>query len=333
MARGGGGAGGARTVHDPVAAIKALAITAAFYFGALHIDPDHKRLNEWFEYAGTPEARIPLAAFAISVVVAVNVLANYQTLWRKAFFVNMPKTQKGVHRGCLIWLHGVGDRGHGFQWLRRELAAKEQGHVANRIRICLPDAPERVLKAAEGSKRTAWFDLAAMPITPEEPDDPEGLSAAIAGVLKYVNDAIADGIPAERVVVGGFSQGAALAAWVAAECPHKLGGVVLWSGYCPRPAELTKKLRSSPSGKEVPFIWGHGDQDTKVLPACGDQLVNAVASAGVTLRARQVYHGLGHGCTRDSIDKLGSLLQEIAPLEGLAAMKEVKRGGSTKKTD
>ena len=205
--------------------------------------------------------------------------------------------------------------------------------MAHRVKIVLPDAPMRELAAANGSRKRAWFDLAKMPVTLEEPDDPAGLDEAVASVLQLVEAQIADGIPPERLVLGGFSQGAALAAWVAAKCPHKLGGVVLWSGYCPRAKELPAKLRSSPNGKNVPFIWAHGENDTKVLPACGNQLISSLVEAGVTIRSRSTYAGLDHGCTRDSIAKLAGLLQEVAPLEGLAAMKEVTKKGARKKED
>ena len=192
--------------------------------------------------------------------------------------------------------------------------------------------PERPLTAADGHKKTAWFDLTAMPISPEEPSDPEGLSQAIEVVLKLVEDQIADGIPADRVVIEA-SQGAALLR-AAAECPRKLGGVVLWSGYCPRAKELPAKLRSSPNGKNCAFfIWAHGENDTKVLPACGNQLISSLVEAGVTIRSRSMYAGLDHGCTRDSIAKLAGLLQEVAPLEGLAAMKEVTKKGARRKED
>ena len=332
-----GATGGGGSVHDPVAAIKALAITAALYALQRHFDPEGEKAKEWMTYASTPEARVPLALFIVFIVVVVNVLGNTNAIWRKLFFVSNPKTKRGVHRGCLIWLHGIGDRGYGFQWLRRELSAKEQDHVAHRVKIVLPDAPERVLKAASGSRKRAWFDLAKMPVTPEEPSDPDGLDEAISSVLELVEAQIADGLPAERIVLGGFSQGAALAAWAAARCPHKLGGVVLWSGYCPRAAELATKLRASPNGKGVPFVWAHGDQDSKILPACGDQLAEALKAAGVSLKSRSSYAGPGHGCTRDSLDKLGSLLAEVAPLEGLAAMKEVPKraaaGGGKKAKD
>ena len=104
------GSGGG-SVHDPIAAMKALAITGVLFMLQRHFDPESKRAMEWLNYAATPEARLPVGLFVVSIVVIVNVLTNFNAIWRMLFFVSVPKTKRGIHRGALIWLHGVGDRG------------------------------------------------------------------------------------------------------------------------------------------------------------------------------------------------------------------------------
>ena len=54
---------------------------------------------------------------------------------------------------------------------------------------------------------TYWWQL-------EEPDDEARLEASVAAVHALVELQIADGIAPSRIIVGGFSQGAAVAAWV-----------------------------------------------------------------------------------------------------------------------
>ena len=75
------------------------------------------------------------------------------------------------HTGALIWLHGVGDSGAGFEWLRKELA--EQLGVSQ-VKVVLPDAPMRALQAAGGGKKRAWFGLSRMPVDLEVSDAPPG---------------------------------------------------------------------------------------------------------------------------------------------------------------
>merc|ERR1719213_777663 len=67
----------------------------------------------------------------------------------------------------------------------------------------------RALQAAGGGKKRAWFGLKKMPVDLEEPDDmcDDGLAPSVALVHGLIDAQIASGVPAERVLVGGFSQG------------------------------------------------------------------------------------------------------------------------------
>ena len=298
MMRGGG--------HNPVAAAKAFGVTALLYAVSQAIP--EKTLNSWLHWAGTPAARVPMFFLVVFFLVVVPALISQrEALWQYFFFDPIPKTKS--HTGCLIWLHGVGDRGSGFMWLRDEFSM--QG--LQRVKVALPTAPDRAVSVVDGGKRRAWFDLTKMPIELDEPDDPEGLKASVASVLALVEDQIADGIRPERIVLGGFSQGAAVAAWAAAECPHRLAGVVLWSGYAPRHADLSAALGASANRAGTPFVLAHGDSDPKVRPACGKRLADAIDASGVKVRSQQVYEGLGHGCTREQLAHLVEFLTEVIP--------------------
>ena len=85
-------------VHDPAAAAKALVITALFYAAMQHFDPGQHR-GERLVWAATEEARVPVALFVVAVVLVINLLGSYQTLWRKLTFVNVPRTKREIHRG------------------------------------------------------------------------------------------------------------------------------------------------------------------------------------------------------------------------------------------
>lgn len=299
LVRGGG--------HDPMAAAKAFAVTALLY-AAMQAIPE-KTMNSWLNWAATPAARVPLVFLVLFFFVLVpSLISQRDALWHYFFFDPIPKTKS--HKGCLIWLHGVGDRGSGFKWLRDEFSM--QG--LQRVKIALPTAPERAVTVVNAGKRRAWFDLANMPIELDEPDDPDGLKASVASLLAIVEGQIAEGIRPERIVIGGFSQGAAVAAWAAAECPHRLGGVVLWSGYAPRHADLPAALAAGANKMGVPFVLAHGDSDPKVRPACGKRLADVIDASGVKVHSQKVYEGLGHGCTREQLAQLVDFVKEVIPL-------------------
>jgi hypothetical protein len=58
-----------------------------------------------------------------------------------------------------------------------------------------------------GERMTAWCDVAApWPLTPASADDSAGLALSVAGIHAIVRQLEADGVPAERIVLAGFSQ-------------------------------------------------------------------------------------------------------------------------------
>lgn len=52
-------------------------------------------------------------------------------------------------------------------------------------------------------------------------------------MLKLVDDEIKNGIPSERIIIGGFSQGGATALYTTLTSPHKFGGVLALSTWLP----------------------------------------------------------------------------------------------------
>ena len=286
---------------DPVAALKAGAVTALMY-GALYATPEDVKLR-WARWATEDEdAPYELAALGATLILLLTLFAWRAEIWRALTFRSFPRVSKH-HTGCVLWLHGLGDCGSGFEWLRHELKLR---HVF----IALPDAELMTVAAASGGKKRAWLNLSKMPVTLDEPDYPDALDAAVAKVHGWIDEQAAMGIPHERIILGGFSQGAAVAAWAAATCKHKLGGVVLWSGYAPRAVALEAALASGANASGCPFIAAHGDMDNKIELACGKRLADALQTAKVELRSRKVYQGLGHGCTSEQLEQFKAFVAE-----------------------
>lgn len=293
---------------DPMAAMKAGALTLVFYYVLTSI-PEERKIK-WIHWLQEdPNAPFMVAGLALGFMLFYVLFVFRTMLWSRATFRSFPRVVRGQHTGCVLWLHGVGDNGAGFGWLRDELSTP-QGHVT----VALPDAPRRPIKAAEGQKIRAWFDISKLPVTLDEPHNEAALLLAVAQVHMWIDQQAALGIPPSRLVLGGFSQGAALAAWAAATCKHRLAAVVLWSGYAPRAEQLEAALKDGVNGTGTPFVLVHGDKDGKVLPACGEQLAIALAGAGVDVRSKKLYAGLGHGCTPEQLQALKDLVAErLAP--------------------
>lgn len=77
----------------------------------------------------------------------------------------------------------------------------------------------------------AWFDIKGLDISAAE--DIEGIKKATTYVHYLIEKEISEGISSERIIVGGFSQGGALAIHSALTFPKKLAGIVALSCWLP----------------------------------------------------------------------------------------------------
>jgi lysophospholipase-2 len=95
--------------------------------------------------------------------------------------------------------------------------------------------PKRSVSLNQGHRRPSWFDIARLPPGPDESDE-RGLSESVALIESLILSQVHAGIDSRRIVLVGFSQGAALSMTVALTTLYFLGGVVSLSGWIPPPA-------------------------------------------------------------------------------------------------
>merc|ERR1719183_3054758 len=98
------------------------------------------------------------------------------------------------------------------------------------MKIKLPCAH---LQRVAGSNKatTSWFDVKGFPVTIHRADPGTGQQESIARVLSAIDDAIASGIPPSHIVIGGHSQGGALALAVALKSNVALAGCIMLAGW------------------------------------------------------------------------------------------------------
>ncbi|KAL8292172.1 hypothetical protein RQP46_001638 [Phenoliferia psychrophenolica] len=161
----------------------------------------------------------------------------------------------------------------------------------------------------------AWFDIINPSHGAREKDgdeDEDGMEESLATLEGLVEDEVRGGIPRERVVVGGFSQGAALALFLATKSKgSKLGGVIVLSGYMPLQWKLLKM--KSAITDETPIFWAHGTSDN-VIPYTGKEAFERMRDSGASKIDFHTYQGLPHGyCEEELSDLEAWLLQRIPP--------------------
>ncbi len=159
----------------------------------------------------------------------------------------------GDARHSIIWLHGLGADGHDFEPIVPELALPD-------VRYVFPHAPVRPVTLNNGYRMRAWFDLQG--IDRKGPLDREGLEASMRLVEGLIAREIERGVPAERIVLAGFSQGGALALCVALTTAHRLAAVIGLSTFLMDPE--VAGLEPADANRATPFFLAHGRQDPVV---------------------------------------------------------------------
>jgi phospholipase/carboxylesterase len=179
-------------------------------------------------------------------------------------------------RASIIVLHGLGADGHDFVPIARELDLTSVGPV----RFVFPHAPMRPVSVNGGHVMRAWYDIYGAELSgvgrPQE--DESGLRASQALVDALIENEVARGIPASRIVLAGFSQGCAMTFMTGLRYPQRLAGLLGMSGYLPVAA--TTAAQRSAANADVPIFQAHGTFDPVIALARATASRDALIALG-----------------------------------------------------
>ncbi|VDB95489.1 unnamed protein product [Peniophora sp. CBMAI 1063] len=216
------------------------------------------------------------------------------------------------HTATVIFLHGLGDSGDGWEPFAKKLL---RDPTLNHIKWILPHAPVQRVTANNGMHMPAWFDVIEFGSNKEDQPGLRAASGAIAALLAE-EDARTPG----RVVLGGFSQGAALTILTGLTSTPAPAGMLVLSGRTALREDLKANL--SPRAKELPIFWAHGgiDQMIKVETArdghkfamkeLGLKKAKELGGPGVEFR---VYEGMQHSTCPDEVEAVTQFLRKVVP--------------------
>jgi len=210
----------------------------------------------------------------------------------------------------VIFLHGLGDTPAGWSDLEAQLPNVRPS--LRRVKWAFPAAPTIPISINGGAEMPGWFDLYDWPIKLDAPDDREGVERGVATVRAAIAAFEADGIPADRIVVGGFSQGGAIALNAAYRHPTKLAGCAVLSGWLTLKGDFGADLPVGPGARETPCFWGHGTQDDKVLFPHQKVGVDILKARGVSVNATD--YPVGHTAHPEELARLAMFVEMV--LEG-----------------
>jgi len=116
------------------------------------------------------------------------------------------------------------------------------------------------------------------------------------------------GIPKEKIILLGFSQGACLATEFAARHPQKLGGVVALS--CGLIGPATNQDDYSGSMEQTPVFIACSDNDPHVPQKRIDETEAIFQKLNADVN-KQIYKGMGHTIIDDEIKIIRGIMADI----------------------
>jgi len=173
---------------------------------------------------------------------------------------------------AVIWLHGLGADGNDFAGLVPELDLSG----CPPIRFIFPHAPSLPVTLNGGYVMPAWYDIRGTDLLSRQDD--RGIRTSEKAICALIEHEIARGIPAERIVLAGFSQGCAMALHTALRFAHRLAGIMALSGYLPLADSFAAERASA--NAHTPIFMAHGSQDPVVIPARGEATRDLLSSLG-----------------------------------------------------
>lgn len=220
------------------------------------------------------------------------------------------------HTATVIFVHGLGDTGHGLQPLADMFRADPALH---HVKWVLPHSPIQAVTANMGIEMPSWFDIYSFGFNTTE--DEKGMLQSAATIRQLINTEVDEGVDPSRIILGGFSQGGTMSLLTGLTDERKLGGLVVLSGWLPLRNRFTSM--AGPHAQTTPIFWGHGSIDPLVKNQMTQASVQfltttlgvptAAPSGSTTGLEYHSYEGLGHSTNNQELNDIKSWLIRSVP--------------------
>jgi phospholipase/carboxylesterase len=199
---------------------------------------------------------------------------------------------------AVIWMHGLGADGNDFVPIVRELDLTD----CPAIQFVFPHAETMPVTINNGYVMRAWYDILGMDLVRRE--DEVGLRKSQQQIEQLIAREIERGIPAERIILAGFSQGCAMTLQTGLRYPHKLAGMLCLSGYLPLADKLSAER--SQSNRSTPIFMAHGRVDPVVQIARAETSRDFLTSLGYAVEWKD--YSMPHSVCEEEIDDIGHVI-------------------------
>jgi phospholipase/carboxylesterase len=201
----------------------------------------------------------------------------------------------------VIWLHGLGDDGHGWSAVVPGL----QLPPTMAVRFLFPHAPTMPVTINNGYVMRAWYDINDADLHARA--DLTGVRRSQAQLEALIAREKARGVPDARIVLAGFSQGGAIALYTGLRHPERLAGIVALSTYLIDAPSLAAE--AAPANRDVPIFMAHGTHDPVVRLAWAELSRKALEAAGWKVEWHA--YPMEHSAVTEEIEAVGLFLRKV----------------------
>ncbi len=202
---------------------------------------------------------------------------------------------------AVIWMHGLGADGNDFVPIVRELDLSG----CPGIRFVFPHAAPMPVTINNGYVMRAWYDILGMDLVRRE--DENGLRASQQRIEQLIAREVARGIPAENIVLAGFSQGCAMTLQTGLRHPQPLAGLMCLSGYLPLAATIATER--SNANQHTPIFMAHGRGDNVVTIDRAEASRDLLKQLGYDIDWHE--YMMPHSVCEEEIDDIGAWLRKV----------------------
>jgi len=201
----------------------------------------------------------------------------------------------------VIWLHGLGADGHDFAPIVPELRLPE----SLAVRFVFPHATIQPVTINGGMAMRSWYDILTQNLVKRE--DEAGIRASERAIQALIARENARGIPSDRIVLAGFSQGCAMTLHTGLRLPAKLAGLMGLSGYLPL-LDMADNERHS-ANLETPIFLAHGTHDPVVVLARAEDSRAKLNALGYKVQWHT--YPMQHSVCAEEIHDISRFLQSV----------------------
>ncbi len=203
-------------------------------------------------------------------------------------------------KACVIWLHGLGDSGAGFAPVVPLLHIPE----SLAVRFIFPHAPSLAVTINQGFVMPAWYDIKGMDI--DNRADMDGVLNSEKAIAALIDEQIEQGIPSDKIILAGFSQGGVMSLFTGLRYPNPLAGIMALSCYLPTGDKLPTGL--SDANKHTPLLQQHGEQDEVVAYEAGFTAYELIKASGYATQWQS--YVMGHSVLPEQLKEIGEWLTQ-----------------------